>query len=205
LKKRATIVDYGLGNLHSVANALRFLGIEVILADTAKSVSDASHLILPGVGAFADGMAGLQQRGQDAAILDYVKSGRGPLLGICLGAQLLLGESEEFVRTKGLGVVPGKVSVIPSNGQKVPHVGWKQVHLTEHGRAQSIVENWTWAYFVHSFHVVPENPEHILATAPYGESLVTAMSGRDTVFGCQFHPEKSGLAGLQIFAAFMKL
>ena len=205
MNKTVTIIDYGLGNLHSVANAFRSIGAQVEIAEDGDKIASAEYLILPGVGAFSDGMKGLQLRGQDMALLDYVMTCQGPLMGICLGAQLLLGESEEFGTTTGLGIIPGKVAPLPANGEKVPHVGWKNVVLTCFGQDQQIVPDGSWAYFVHSFHAIPEDPTHILATAPFGSDCVTAMIGRGLVVGCQFHPEKSGAAGLKMLQTFINL
>ncbi|MEI6070367.1 MAG: imidazole glycerol phosphate synthase subunit HisH [Verrucomicrobiae bacterium] len=205
MKRRATIVDYGLGNLHSVANALRYIGMEVELAETGEMLHMATHVVLPGVGAFADAMAGLRNRGHDIALRRFVESGQGPLLGICLGAQLLLGESAEFGTTQGLGIIPGKVASVPANGQKIPHVGWKMIELTKEGLRQNIVPSGLWSYFVHSFHAVPSDPAHVLGRVKYGSDHITALVGYERVIGCQFHPEKSGQEGLAILKSFMQL
>ena len=203
MKKTVTIIDYGLGNLHSVANAFRAIGASVEIAESGVQIATARRVVLPGVGAFADGMEGLMLRRQDEALREYVKSRQGPLMGICLGAQLLMGESMEFGSTPGLGIIPGKVVPLPKNGEKVPHVGWKTVSLTPAGRAQHIVPEGSWAYFVHSFHAIPDDPSHILGTAAFGDDHVTAMIGSGLIAGCQFHPEKSGAAGLEMLQSFL--
>lgn len=202
-----TVVDYGLGNLHSVINALLRIGAEVNVASTGADIEKTSHLVLPGVGAFSDGMAGLRSRGQVEALRAYAASGR-PLLGICLGKQLLLTESEEFGLHEGLGIIPGRVVRIPSAGVKVPFVGWGRLKSpADRGWEGSILgetPTGTWAYFVHSFHAAPENPGDILACTEYGPHSITAAIARGRVTGLQFHPEKSGPAGLAMLARFIR-
>lgn len=205
MKKTVTIVDYGLGNIHSVANAMLHLGFAVEIAETGEALSYASHIILPGVGAFGHGMAEMTARGHDIALKSFVARREGPLLGICLGAQMLLTESTEFGVHQGLGIIPGVVHAIPQTNEKIPHVGWKKVELTPPGLAQTLIENHTWAYFIHSFHAVPTDEAWILARAAYGDTTVNAMFGRDLVLGCQFHPEKSGQKGLFLLEQFMNL
>lgn len=202
---RVTIVDYGLGNLHSVIKAFRHLGAEVSVAEDAEGVRRAERLVVPGVGAFADGMAGLARRGQDAALRERAAAGC-PLLGICLGAQLLLAAGEEFGRHAGLGLIPGTVRRIPDAGVKVPHVGWNRLWPGPAGWEGSLLAATppgTWAYFVHSFHAEPDDPHAVLAIARYGPHTITAAVRSGRIVGCQFHPEKSGPAGLAMLAAFL--
>lgn len=200
-----TIVDYGLGNLHSVGKALIHLGARVAVAEDAAGVLAAERLLVPGVGAFADGMAGLSDRGQVQALRSAAARGT-PIAGICLGAQLLLARSEEFGSHAGLGIIGGTVRMIPAAGVKVPHVGWNRLVPTAGGWAGSPLagtSSGTWAYFIHSFHMMPDDPAHILATTRHGahELIAAVRSGRTT--GFQFHPEKSGPAGLAMLAAFL--
>lgn len=205
MRTKVTIVDYGLGNLHSVNNALTHLGADVTIATDASGLDGAGHVILPGVGAFRDGMEGLRARGQDVALRQHVLEGR-PLLGICLGAQLLMSESEEFGLCEGLDIIPGRVIKIPHEGVKVPLVGWRQLQTSGAAAPASSVltpeEDGAWMYFVHSYHCVPADPGHLLATVAHGSHRIHAAVARDTVCGLQFHPEKSGPRGIQILARF---
>lgn len=207
MKPVVTVVDYGLGNLHSVINALVRTGAEVQVAGSGAEVDKAKLLVLPGVGAFSDGMAGLRARGQVEALRAYAASGR-PLLGICLGKQLLLSQSEEFGVHEGLGIIPGRVVMIPSSGVKVPFVGWGRLQPPAgrdwEGTVLQATSPGTWAYFVHSYHAVPENPRDICACTGYGPHQITAAIARGHVTGLQFHPEKSGPAGLAMLEQFIR-
>ena len=211
MSTRVTIVDYGLGNLHSVANALKHLGAQVDYAEDGKAIADADRLILPGVGAFADGMRNLTARGQVPALRAFAASGR-PFVGICLGMQLLFDESDEFGVHAGLGIIPGRVARISANTEvttsvKVPHVGWNRLLPTrERGWDGSLLATTavgTFAYFVHSFVAQPRDPAHVLAVATYGPHRLTAAVAMGSVTGFQFHPEKSGPDGLAMLATFI--
>lgn len=207
MTKRVTIVDYGLGNLHSVIKSVQHFGAEVEVADTAERVSQAERLILPGVGAFGDGIGHLRNRGQDRAILDYAAKER-PLLGICLGAQLLLDESEEFGRHHGLGLIPGKVTEIPREHVRVPHAGWGKLVGGPVGGNDPLLREIpedSWMYFVHSFQLQPAAPSSILRICQYGPHPIPAVVKRGLVYGCQFHPEKSGKTGLILLRNFLDL
>ncbi|GDY12027.1 imidazole glycerol phosphate synthase subunit HisH 1 [Planctomycetota bacterium] len=200
------VVDYGLGNLHSVLKALAHHGAAAELVATPAAVAGCSRLILPGVGAFADGMRGLRERGLDEALVAFAASGR-PLAGICLGAQLLATTGEEFGTHVGLGIIPGRVVRIPAEAVKVPHVGWNRL-VAPVGRSWSgtpLVGTvaGTWAYFVHSYHVVPDDPQDVLAVTSHGPHTITAAVGRGAITGFQFHPEKSGQAGLAMLRLFL--
>lgn len=206
MNPRVTIVDYGLGNLHSVANALTHLGATVDYAENGKAIASAERLILPGVGAFADGMRNLTNRGQVQALRAFAGSGR-PFIGICLGMQLLFDESDEFGTHAGLGIIAGRVERIPATGVKVPHVGWNRLHpATTQTWDQSLLAGTppgTFAYFVHSFVAKPRNPAHLLAVATYGPHRLTAAVATGSVTGFQYHPEKSGAAGLAMLRVFL--
>lgn len=208
MSRRITIVDYGLGNLHSVARAFQHLGLQVELAEDASRIERAEHLVLPGVGAFADGMRGLRSRAQDRAIQRHAANHR-PLLGICLGAQLLLDESEEFGRHQGLGLLPGRVVAITTEFVRVPHVGWSRLKAPPGQSAfrgvLAAVPVGSWAYFIHSFQMLPADPGHLTAVCSYGPSSIPAAIGHGTVHGFQFHPEKSGEFGLEMLRAFAEL
>jgi glutamine amidotransferase len=203
---KVTIIDYGAGNLHSAANAFLRLGAEVEVVENPGAVEQARCLVLPGVGAFGEGMAGLHRRSLVEPLRAYAASGR-PLLGICLGAQLLMEESEEFGRHEGLGIVPGVVRLLSSEGVKVPHVGWRQIYPsapdTWKGTLLAETPSQTWAYFVHSFQCAPAEPRFSCALARYGSHDITAAVRRDAVVGVQFHPEKSGAFGLSMLRTLL--
>jgi glutamine amidotransferase len=203
---KVAVVDYGLGNLHSVERALAHLGADVFLAESGSQLAGVDKIVLPGVGAFSDGMAGLRKAGHIKAIKTAVAAGT-PLLGICLGAQLMLGQSEEFGTTEGLGLIPGKVVKIPSEGIKVPHVGWARLEKTQEHCWTSgplrVTAPQTWTYFVHSYHMVPDDVEDIASTVHSGPHQITAAVSRGNITGFQFHPEKSGHKGLDMLKAFL--
>lgn len=212
MPKQVTILDYGLGNIFSVSRALEHLGAEVRLTDQPADLLDASLLILPGVGAFANGMQGLQDRHLIEPLRAYAASGR-PLLGICLGMQMLVTSSDEFGEHQGLGIIPGKVVPIAAKGAdgaplKVPHIGWSPLALPDSrvnwdGTLLASLPEGSDAYFVHSYSVVPDHDIHRLADTLYGDFRISAAIQKDNVFGCQFHPEKSGAIGLKIIENFL--
>jgi glutamine amidotransferase len=195
------IIDYGMGNLHSVSKAVERLGYAYKITSDKQEILQADKAILPGVGAFGDAMVYLQESGLDQTTLDYAASGK-PLLGICLGMQLLFTQSEEHGIHEGLNLLPGKV-VRFQGDYKVPHMGWNRLTF-EHKSPlfQEIEEGHV--YFVHSYHVLPENASDLLATTDYFQP-VTAIVGRDNVYGMQFHPEKSGDIGMKLLGNFLKL
>jgi glutamine amidotransferase len=207
-----TIVDYGVGNLFSVRRAVETCGAtEAVVSGRAEDIARAERLILPGVGAFRDGMRGLHERGLIEPIADYARSGR-PLLGICLGMQMLADESEEFGRHEGLGLVPGKVVAIPRTGTdgarlKVPFIGWVPLALPDREAiAASPLRGLAASeavYLVHSFHFVPDRRADLLATYEFGGHPITAAVRHGNIIGFQFHPEKSGRVGLAIMKSFL--
>lgn len=204
---QVTVVDYGIGNIHSVVKALRHLGAEVTLTDSGTQIAGAQRLVLPGVGAFADGMRGLGERGLTGPVKDFAGGGR-PFLGICLGMQLLMSESEEFGQHAGLDVIPGKVVAIPgAPGLKVPQIGWNRIAPrpggTWTGTVLEPIGPGTMFYFVHSYTAAPSLEEHRLADADYGGNRISAAVQKGSVVGCQFHPEKSGPHGLDILRRFL--
>lgn len=208
------LVDYGMGNLLSVRRGLEHCGATVRVTSDPDVVASACRVVLPGVGAFADGMAELCRNGLDMSIREVAARGV-PLLGICLGMQMLLDESEEFGTTQGLGLIAGNVVAIPSKTvdglpQKIPHIGWNSLVLP-HGR-----ESWQGTllqevrpgeatYFVHSFMANPVDTRHRIADCLYGGSPILASIGRENILGCQFHPEKSGEVGLKVLKKFLTL
>ena len=204
-----TVIDYGSGNLHSVINALRECGGEVLVTGEPVNVRDAERLVLPGVGAFADGMNSLQKRGLIEAIDQFLACQR-PFLGICLGMQMLFNQSSEFGENPGLGLVPGRVVEIPRMpGFKVPHIGWSRIHPRPGGSWCGSILNETSigsrVYFVHSFSSVPDEEYDRLADTYHGSFRVCAAIQKDNIIGCQFHPEKSGPIGLAMIRQFLKI
>ncbi|MDQ0115913.1 imidazole glycerol phosphate synthase subunit HisH [Paenibacillus harenae] len=196
------IIDYGMGNLHSVSKAVERLGFEAVITADPQRILEADGAILPGVGAFGDAMQNLRNTKLDEVAKFYAASGK-PMLGICLGMQLLFSESEEYGRNEGLNLLPGK-AVRFQGDYKVPHMGWNKLSFSQ---AQSpLFEGLEegHVYFVHSFHVKPELASDLLATTDYNQQ-VTAIVGRGNVYGMQFHPEKSGELGMQLLGNFLAM
>lgn len=211
MSAKVHIVDYGLGNLYSVARAVEACGGEPVLATTAAEVRAADRLILPGVGAFENGMSGLRSAGQEDAVREFAATGR-PLLGICLGMQMLASRSLEFGQTAGLDLIPGDVVPIPREGadgapHKIPFVGWVPLQPSRAERmAGTILESFEqgdYVYLVHSFHFVPQAADDLLASYDYDGVEIAAAVARDNIIGCQFHPEKSSMAGLKVINSFL--
>lgn len=201
------VVDYGLGNLASLTRALRAVGAaDVAVSSDPSALESAEKAVLPGVGAFGDGMAGLRERGLVEPLRAFAASGR-PLLGICLGLQLLFDESEEFGRHQGLGIIPGRCVPFPrGEGRKVPHVGWTPIapEAPWKGTLLDGLGPRPELYFVHSFFVVPADPADTLASADYAGQPFCSVARRGRATGCQFHPEKSSAPGLTILKNFVE-
>ena len=195
------IIDYGMGNLGSVQKALAFLGYDSEITDDPSRVMDADGVILPGVGAIGAAMEALSSKGLDKVVHEYIATGK-PFLGICLGMQMLFDSSEESFGgepVKGLSVLPGKVVRFPSDmGLKIPQIGWNELNSKN-----EILPDKEYVYFVHSYYCVPEREEDVAATVNYGIDYCCSVR-RDNVFACQFHPEKSGEAGLAILNRWAK-
>lgn len=197
------IIDYGVGNLFSLHCSLEAIGQEVTISADPSVISAADRVILPGVGAFSDAAAKLRETGLDQLVIELAQQGK-PLMGICLGMQLLFETSLEFGEHRGLGLIPGSVQpiadVIPK-GLKIPHIGWNALHYRgeKHPLFASLTEG-DCVYFVHSFYAA-DCDDFVIATAEYGANLTAAVA-RGNVMGCQFHPEKSGNVGLSILKAF---
>lgn len=208
------IVDCGIGNLFSIRRAVAKLGQSAEVSDDPRRIREAGRLILPGVGAFGDVMASLRAKGLVAPLREHAASGR-PLLGICLGMQLLFSESLEFGRHEGLGIIPGRVTRVFDEagsppGWKLPHIGWNRIHPPRPDDASVWGESVfaglaprTFVYFVHSFAAVPEDPAAILAETAYGPARFCSAVRVGQVSACQFHPELSYLSGLRILANFL--
>ncbi len=208
------VIDYGVGNLLSVRRGLEHCGANVTVTSDPEVILGAARVVLPGVGAFADGMAELCRPGLDRVVRQVAASGR-PLLGICLGMQMLMDESSEFGITAGLGLIAGQVIPVPSTGadgapHKIPHIGWNALVPPPErapwssGLLQDI-EPGDAVYFVHSFMASPLDPAHVIADCLYDGARIAAVIGRGNVMGCQFHPEKSGEVGLKILRRFLTL
>lgn len=226
------IVDYGVGNLRNVHKALEAVGAAVQVVTSAEGLANAAGIVLPGVGAFGDAAANLRSAGFEAPLLRAVVAGT-PLLGICVGMQLLFDESEEMGRHRGLGIIPGRVvrfpgdlvpqpPALPGKGEsfspspsgrgsgeglrprKVPQIGWNQLHHSESDPLLAGVPTGAYAYFVHSYYCAPTDPSHIIATTDYG-LVYASVVRRGMVWGIQCHPEKSQAVGLRILRNFVEI
>ena len=196
------IIDYKVGNLHNLKNALDYSRVENRLVSKADDVRNADRILLPGVGAFAPAMEQLRESGMLEVLQEKVEAGT-PLLGICVGAQLLMDESEEDGTHAGLGWIPGKVKRFQHN-LKIPQMGWNQVSQQKNNPLFQEVADEMHFYFVHSYHLNPENSEHVLGLSNYGYDFAAVVS-KDNLWGVQFHPEKSQNAGLQLLKNFCTL
>ncbi len=197
------IVDYGVGNLFSLKSSLAFIGADAVVTSDEKVIRSADRIVLPGVGAFPDAAEKLSQSGLDKVVVSEAKSGK-PLLGICLGMQLLLEKSYEYGEHEGLSLIKGEIrpisDVVPSD-LKIPHMGWNSLKLSQPTNPLfRYIENGQQVYFVHSFYAT-SCEDSVIASAEYGAPLTAAVADKN-VFGCQFHPEKSGKVGLNILRAF---
>ena len=200
------VVDYGVGNLRSVQKALEQVGAGATVTSRAADLDAARGIVLPGVGAFGDGMASLHARGLAAPVVEQVQRGK-PLLGICLGMQMLFEESDEMGRHAGLGLLPGRVVRFVDEALKVPHVGWNRLRIQKQAGPHPLLAGiapGAYAYFVHSYYPVPAEAGDVLATTEYGVEFASVV-GRGQVWGAQFHPEKSQEVGLRILANFARL
>ena len=199
------IIDYGVGNLFSLRSSLNQLGIESVITSRQEVLQTCSHIILPGVGAFGDAAQKLRTSGLDRFVCEQAASGK-PLLGICLGMQLLFEKSYEYGEHTGLGLIKGEVvgmqGKLPEN-LRIPHIGWNALRMRKECPILKYTKEGDFVYFVHSFYVDGSN-ESAAATAEYGIQ-VCATVAKDNVFGCQFHPEKSGDVGLAILKAFSEV
>lgn len=199
------VIDYGAGNLRSVLHALNHLGLDDIqLVQEPDQLTGAEKIILPGVGAFGAGMQQLHKQNLVEPLREAIQAGI-PYLGICLGMQFLFEYSDEMGNHPGLGVLPGYVTRFPAEiNLKIPHMGWNQLQQTRPSPLLDQVTESSYAFFVHSYYCVPQNPDDVLITADYGISFAAGVQ-RDNIYGVQFHPEKSQSVGLQLLSNFLKI
>jgi imidazole glycerol-phosphate synthase subunit HisH len=196
------LVDYGIGNLRSVYKALVAVGARVVLTSSPEHVLQAEKVVLPGVGAFGDGLAELKASGMLEALKEAAIQGI-PVLGICLGMQLLFESSDELGQHQGIGLLPGRVTRFPKGDIKIPQTGWNQVLQERENPLMTKLAPDSYAYFNHSYFCQPANPEDILASTEYGTRYASVV-GRERLYGVQFHPEKSQNVGLQILTNFVE-
>lgn len=211
MNKKVTIIDYGLGNLLSVQRGFEHLGISALISSDPKIITQSERVVLPGVGSFPKAMALLEERGLTSVVKNFAASGK-PLLAICLGMQLLLEHSEEFVKTRGLNLIPGNVRRIPKMNSKgivtkVPHIGWNSLEPSPkirswNGTILEGTKKGEAVYFVHSYLVNLEDDANELAYTLYENHKISSVISKDRIYGCQFHPEKSGAVGLNIMRRF---
>lgn len=202
------ILDYDIGNVRSIFNAFRMLNTNPILTDKPEDILQADGVVLPGVGAFTTGINNLKSHQLVGVIQEYIRSGK-PFLGICLGMQMLMDESDEFGQSKGLGLIPGRVEKLKINKLRLPHISWNEIQKPKNVNWENTIfkkigedDNF---YFVHTFAAVPIHESSILSTTVYdGHSFCSAVF-KDNLYGVQFHPEKSALVGLRILDNFTKL
>lgn len=202
--KRVAIVDYGMGNLDSVARAIEECGGSPVVTDRAAEIESATHIVLPGVGAFGDGIRNLRARGLDEILREHAVVGGIPFLGICLGMQLLGSRGFEGGVTEGLGWIEGEVRRLEAAGEdhRIPHIGWNEVAFTRTSPLFAGVDTGHDFYFVHSYHLVCHDKEDVLAVTSYCGGFVSAIA-RGRIYGVQFHPEKSQRLGFQVLRNFL--
>ena len=198
------IIDYDAGNIKSVEKAIQFLGQEAIITRNPEEILNASHVILPGVGAFGDAMEKLQKYNLVPVIHEVIRR-KIPFIGICLGLQLLFESSEETPGVEGLGILKGVIRRIPDKDElKIPHIGWNSLKYPNKGRLYNGISEDSYVYFVHSYYLDAEEDDIVVATTEYG-TLIHASVEKGNVFACQFHPEKSSSVGLKILENFLKI
>ncbi len=199
------IVNYGVGNLFSLHSSFKAVGAETVVTSDKSVIESADRIVLPGVGAFGDAAAKLRASGLDKVVIEQAKKGK-PLLGICLGMQLLLEKSYEYGEHEGLGLIPGEIRPISETideGLKIPQIGWNYLKFQKESKIFKYLKDGDFVYFVHSYHACGSG-DCVSAVTEYGGTLTAAVE-RDNVYGCQFHPEKSGEKGLSILKAFCEI
>jgi len=214
MKKQVTIIEHEMTNLRNVIMAFKYIDADVIVTDSYKKICEAERLVLPGVGAFPSGMAELKKKGLVESIINFAKTDR-PFLGICLGMQMMFEYSEEFKTTKGLALIPGKVVAVPKTTidavkHKIPHIGWNRLSIPSNNCVWNntifnSIKPLTSMYFVHSYTAIPTYEINRLADCYYNGRLISAAVKADNLYGCQFHPERSGKKGLNVIQSFLNL
>ncbi len=205
--KKITIIDYGCGNILSIKRGLEKIGFNSKISDDENIILDSSHLILPGVGAFGNAMSLLKRKNLQKIILKYTNEHQKPILGICLGMQLLLSKSSEFGNYEGLNLIPGNVKNINEVSKEkliVPNIGWNEIQIKNSNNFFEKFDNSSF-YFVHSFISITDNKEDTSAYCKYYNLQIPAVIKKDKIIGCQFHPEKSGENGLRFLKKFCEL
>jgi len=202
---KVMIIDYGMGNLRSVKRAFEECDADAFISDNPKDMDYSTHVILPGVGAFPDAMTYLSSKGWDIALNKISEEGI-PLLGICLGMQLLAETGDEVEKTNGLGLIPGKVIKLEPDSKetRIPHVGWNEIYKAKSSRLFENIQDGADFYFVHSYHFFTMNENHIVTRTPYCGNFISSVE-KDNVFGVQFHPEKSQKFGFKLIKNFIKV
>lgn len=207
---KIVVIDYSIGNVRSILNAFEKSGVKPIISRDKEEILSADGVVLPGVGAFSHGMENLHKYSLVEILKEYVKT-KKPLLGVCLGMQMLLDESEEFGITKGIGLISGKVVKLPtedSKYDKLPHVSWNEIkpkHVDWKNTILNNINSKSDVYFVHSYVAVPSNENEILSTTVYSNYEFCSSVKKDNIYGCQFHPEKSAQEGLNIIRNFVNI
>lgn len=210
MSKSVSIIDYGMSNLLSISRAFEHVGAKVDIVETPDAILKSDYLVLPGVGAFPDGMAELNKRHLVETIREFVKTGK-PLFGVCLGMQMLLSEGHEHQLTAGINLIEGKVLPLPKDmpGFKVPNINWHSIYPPDANKWQSSIlkdtEPESCFYFVHSYYAQPSNLDNVLALSKFGTLEFAASVINNNVMGTQFHPEKSGVDGLHLLQKFLEL
>ncbi len=209
MSKKVIILDYGMGNLFNIQRVLNYIGVESEITIDANKILTAERLIIPGVGAFDQAMNNLKGQNLIEPIQEYSKIGR-PILGICLGMQLLFSESSEFGLHSGLDLIKGSVLKFEydkDNTIKIPQIGWNTISKRNDKKHQLLsgIDDGTYYYFIHSYFCKPDNDEDIMATTIYGDTTFCSATHKNNIWGCQFHPERSGEAGVKILKNFINL
>mgnify|MGYP006100100353 CR=1 FL=1 len=207
--KKIGIIDYGVGNIRSISNAISNFGVEALLTDSRDEILDCSGIILPGVGAFRHGIEKLKEKNLDLILADFIASNK-PLLGICLGMQMLFTSSSEFGTSEGLGFIEGTVEQLPiQENCKLPHIAWTSIYPNSNRSWNNTllndVEINSDMYHVHSYFVNPTDEDYILSLSSYNDFQFCSTVQKNNILGCQYHPEKSGEAGLSVIKNFMEL